>query len=404
MPEIEQTIILNKMTLPQRVGLIAATVGGHAFKHLFNAAFFVILPEIKFGLGLTNIQIGSLSTVRNMAGGISNLPAGFAADRFSRRRPEILGVSIILLGLFSALLGTSNSYLWAIFASGLITATISFWHPAAISTLSQYFQTRRGFSIAIHGTGGSVGEFLGPIVAGTLIGFFSWRIVLQGSAVPAIGAGIMIWMCLRFALKQESSSSNGKSYVGSFLNLMKNGRLLLLLLFAGGFSAGQSAVLTFLPIYLREELMVSSFQLGLYLSLAQLAGIGSQPLLGFLSDKYGRKSVLAPGLLCLSFSFLGLYLVPFGWPFITVILAMGIFLFPMMAILLAGAMDLVEPQVQATTVSLVFGSAILLAGLSPAIAGIIADALGIKSTFLWAAGITLATSITAFITQWERSN
>ncbi len=402
MEDSVQVETLNKITRYQRFGLISATVGGHAFKHLFNAAFFVILPEIKFGLGLTNIQIGSLSTVRNMAGGISNLPAGFAADRFSKRRPEILGISIILLGIFSALLGTSNSYLWAILASGLVTATISFWHPAAISTLSQYFQTRKGFAIAIHGTGGSVGEFLGPIVAGTLVGFFSWRTVLQGSVIPAVGAGILIWISLRFSLKDGLSSSNINSYLGSFINLMRNGRLLLLLLFAGGFSAGQSAMLTFLPIYLREELMVSSFQLGLYLSLAQLAGIGSQPLLGFLSDKYGRKSVLAPGLLCLGFSFLGLYLVPFGWPFITVILVMGIFLFPMMAILLAGAMDLVEPQVQATTVSLVFGSAVLLAGLSPGIAGIFADAFGIKSTFLWAAGITLVTSLTAFITQWER--
>jgi MFS family permease len=402
MSNSEQNNNLSEMTRAQRFGLISSTVGGHAFKHLFNAAFFVILPEIKFGLGLTNIQIGTLSTVRNMAGGISNLPAGFIADRFSGKRPEILGVTIILLGVFSALLGTSHSYFWAVLTAALVTSTISFWHPAAISTLSQFFNTRRGFAIAIHGTGGSVGEVLGPIVAGTLIGVLSWRTVLQGSAVPALFAGVLIWASLRFALRKGESPSTVKSYLRSFINLMKNRRLLLLLMLAGGFSGGQSAVLTFLPIYLREELTISSFHLGLYLSLAQLAGIGSQPIMGFLSDKYGRKAVLAPGLLGLGCSFLGLYLVPFGWPFIVVIFIMGIFLFPMMAILLAGAMDLVEPQVQATTVSLVFGSAILLAGLSPAVAGFFADTFGIKSTFLWGAGITLVTSTAAFITKWER--
>jgi MFS family permease len=81
---------------------------------------------------------------------------------------------------------------------------------------------------------------------------------------------------------------------------------------------------------------------------------------------------------------------------------MGAFLFPLMSINLAAAMDLVGTGVQATTVSLVFGSAVVVSGLSPAVAGALADAYGVPSTFLWAAGIVLATALVAAGTRWEQ--
>ena len=124
--------------------------------------------------------------------------------------------------------------------------------------------------------------------------------------------------------------------------------------------------------------------------------------MGYLSDHLGRKMVLAPGLALLGIAFLGLYFAPSGWPFVLVVLIMGAFLFSLMAIMLAAAIDLVEAQLQATTVSLVFGSAVVMSGLSPAGAGFIADMLQVKATFLWASGIILLTSVLATATNWER--
>ena len=401
MQETPSTRPLESVTDKQRLTLLVATVAGHGIKHIFNSAFFILLPEIKTGLLLSNTQVGTLSTVRNVVGGLFNLPAGFTADRFSRRRAEILGLSIALVGFFAMLLGLAPNFWVAMVASALMTAAIAFWHPAAISSLSRHFAARRGFAIALHGTGGSLGETIGPTLAGALIIVLGWRLVLQWSVIPGILLGLLVWFVLRSVPTGESAAASMKSYLRAFRQLFRNGRVLLVLLFAGGYTGGHAVVLTFLPIYLREDAGVSSVVVGLYLSLANVGGIVSQPLLGYASDRLGRKAVLAPSLTILALSTLSLYLAPPGWIFALVVLVMGAFAFPLMSIHLAAIMDLTEGGIQATAVSLVFGSAVVVSGITPTLAGILADALSVKATFLMAGGILLATALAAAVTRWQ---
>ncbi len=385
----------------QKVTLLATTVAGHALKHMFNAAFFVILPDLKTTLDLNNTQVGALSTVRNIAGGLCNLPAGYLADRFSAHRARILGVTMAVIGLFAFALGYAGNFAMALVISALFSIAITFWHPAAISTLSRMFASRRGFAIAMHGTGGSVGEALGPVLVGLVLGLVTWRTVLQGSIIPAVLCGLLVWLLLRPIPTGEGVAPSFGTYLKAMGKLLSTRKLLLILLFAGGFAGGQSAILTFLPLYLREEMGVSSFTLGLYLALANIGGIASQPIMGYLSDRFGRKAILAPSLACLGVSALALYLAPSGVLFALAVLFMGVFLFPLMSILLASAVDLVEGAVQATTISLVFGSAVVFSGFTPAIAGVVADAYSIKTVFLLGSGIILATAFLAFVTPWQ---
>ena len=389
------------ITNGQRLTLLIVAVAGHGLKHMFNAAFFILLPEIKVGLGFSNTQVGTLSTFRGIAGGLANVPAGFVGDRFAKRRAEILSVTIIAVSVFAVALGLATNFWMAVIAASLLSVAISFWHPAAISSLSREFASRRGFAISLHGTGGSMGETLGPILVGALLGIISWRLVLQGSVIPGLVFGIAIWAFLRTVPTSTSSGVSMMGYLGSVSALLRNGKLLLVLIFAAGFAGGQSTILTFLPIYLDEDLGASSVTIGLYLSLAQVGGIVSQPLIGFASDRLGRKLILAPSLAMLGLSFVGLSIVPSGWLFGLVVLAMGAFLFPLMSILLASAMDLVEGGAQATTVSLVFGSAVVVSAFAPAIAGILADSADTEAAFLFGAGLVLSASLLSAVTRWK---
>ncbi|MBI2855927.1 MAG: MFS transporter [Chloroflexi bacterium] len=391
----------EEITRRQRLTLLIVAVAGHGLKHMFNAAFFILLPEIKAGLGLSNTQIGTLSTFRGIAGGLANIPAGFAGDRFAKRRAEILGGSIVLVSAFAFALGLATNFWVAVIAASLFSVSITFWHPAAISSLSREFASRRGFAIALHGTGGSIGETLGPILVGSIVGIIGWRLVLQGSVVPGLMAGLVIWSLLRAIPAGKSSESSIQAYVGSIAAIFRNGRLLLVLIFAAGFAGGQSTVLTFLPIYLDEDLGASSVTIGLYLSLAQVGGIVSQPLMGLASDRLGRKLILAPSLAILGLSFVGLSAAPSGWIFGLVVLLMGAFLFPMMSILLAAAMDLVGEGAQATTVSLVFGSAIIVSAFAPTVAGVLADSRGTEAAFVFGAGLVLSASFLSAVTRWH---
>ena len=139
------------------------------------------------------------------------------------------------------------------------------------------------------------------------------------------------------------------------------------MIFAGGFVGGQSTVLTFLPIYLDEQMNATTVTIGMYLALAQVGGIASQPIMGFASDKFGRKLILTPSLGLLGLCFVAIGMVQSGLVLGLIVLMMGAFLFPLMAILLAAALDLVGGETQATTVSLVFGSATVVSSFAAAL-------------------------------------
>jgi FSR family fosmidomycin resistance protein-like MFS transporter len=375
--------------------LMAVLVTGHAVKHLFNAGFFVLLPEIRTGLGLSNAAVGTLSTARTIAGSMANLPAGFVADRYSREWAAILALAMAVIGLFQFVMGSVSSYGALLLASTVVGGAVSFWHPPAIAALSQRFAQRRGLAIALHGTGGNVGEASGPLIVGALLLLVSWQTVLKVSLLPALATGLLVIVLVRHMQGQTSGTLSLGSYLDSVRRLLKSPALLVILGITGLYSMVQVAVLTFLPIYIQIDLGYPPFQMTAFIAAAQVAGIASQPLLGFLSDRFGRRAVLAPSLLCLGTGVLATGLVPAGWPLAVTVTAMGAFQFPLMALFLASAIDVVGAEVQATTVSLVFGISTLFGSFAPALAGALADVYGLRTVFVVAAGVAaLAAGVT----------
>ena len=287
-------------------------------------------------------------------------------------------------------MGTTSTYWLLVLTATLAGISISFWHPPAIAALSKRFATRRGFAISMHGSGGSVGEALGPITVGLLLSLFFWNTVVQSGIIPALAMAVTVWIVLRGLRGSPGSPASFRMYVHAVGRLIRYPALVTILFITGGYSAVQGILVTFLPLYLRVELGYSPLVMSAFISGSQAMGIVSQPLLGLLSDRYSRKSVLLPGLLGLGITVTVLPFAGTGLPLFLVLVIMGAFSYPLMAVLLAAAMDIAGSDVQATTVSLVFGAAIVFSAISPAIAGQLADAYGMRAAFLLAAGIVFA--------------
>jgi MFS family permease len=284
-------------------------------------------------------------------------------------------------------------YPGVLIAAVIVSASISFWHPPAIAALSQRFASRKGFALSLHGSGGSIGEASGPLVVGFLLSFMAWNSLLQISMLPAIATGLIVWSLMRSTEGRTGDAVSFGSYVRSLTDFIRPGPLLMIFLACGGFSMAQAAVNTFLPIYLRNELGYAPYEAAGYLFLGQVAGIASSPLLGFASDRIGRKMTLVPCLALLGASILAVSLASPGFPLAIAVICMGAFMFPLMALFLANAMDIVGEHVQATTVALVYGVGTLFGSLSPIIAGSLADSYGVHSAFHWGAGVALASVI-----------
>jgi MFS family permease len=374
--------------------LAATVVIGHAVKHVYMSGLeSLLMPAIKKGLGLSAAQFGALVSSRQATSWTTTMGAGYLGDRFSGRAPLILGISLGLLGVSFLLAGRAPSY-WLMFLAMLFVGVgPSLYHPSAIGELSKRFPERRGFAISLHGTGGIAGAVLGPLVVAGLLTFMMWRDVLQVSLFPALVAGLLIWAVMRSVPKTPSAVASQRDYFTSILGLLNNRVLLVLVLATGLRSMGESAVHGFLPVYLREPpLEFSEVRVALYLSMSQVAGLGAQPVMGYLSDRLGSKAVLIPGTAAIALLSIALSVAAPGAQLVMVILAMGAFRFSVHHIFIAAAIDAARGQVQSTVVYLIYGAG-FIGTISPNIAGLISDKYGIPSAFVYGGGVALLATL-----------
>ena len=373
---------------------LAALVSiGHGIKHIYNSGLqSILLPEIKIGLGLTATQLGSLAAARQLTGWFTTMGAGYLGDRFAHRSSLMLGISLSLMGVSFFLAGYAANY-WFMFAAMLVIGLgPSLYHPPAIGALSRRFPDKRGFAISLHGTGGSAGEILGPLVAAGALILLSWQGVLKLSLWPALLAAFAIWSIMRNVPGDVPGTKSTRTYFASLISLFRKRALFGVVVTAAMRSMGQSATVTFLPIYLREDLEFSAARVAIYLSLAQVVGLGIQPLFGHWSDRFGRKAVLVPALTAQAVLFIGIYYADPGVQLILVILALGAVLYSLHTIFIAAAMDIAEGEVQSTVVSLIYGAA-FLGTFSPLLAGIIVDQTGNTSNAFIYGGVVMALTV-----------
>ncbi len=373
--------------------LIAAIVVGHAIKHVYISGFqTIVLPEMKIALGLSNTSLGALASARQATSGVTTLGAGYLGDRFSNQAGLLLAISLSLMGISYFLVGSASSYPLLFLAMLLVGLGPSLYHPPALGTLARRFPDRRGFMISLHGMGGSIGEAAGPLIAAAAVIVLVWDGALQWSIIPALIAAAAVWFMMSNVPAVQGGAASLKEYFGALGGLFKDRRLASVLTVSGIRSLGQSAVVIFLPVYLRDDLEYSLAEMAVYLSLSQVVGIGAQPVMGALSDRLGRKVIIVPALLAFSAMLVALYFVEPGFLMVVVIIVMGAFLYSMQALFLAAASDL-GGELQATISSMTYAMTFIAATISPSIAGLVADAFQVKTVFLYSAALLLVSAL-----------
>lgn len=372
--------------------LAATTVAGHGLKHLYAAAFMIVLPEIKLGLMLSNVAAGALVTARDVSAGVSTMPAGFLADRFSGKWATILTISMALLAIGYLAAGTLERY-WAVAISIVLFGIgVSLWHPSALASLSARFPTRRGFAISLHGSGGSAGEILGPLIAGSLLLVIAWPALLQYSFIPTAVAAVLVWFALR-NLKGQQGVTSLKEYFSTSGVLLKNWVFIAVVVLSGFRSLSNHVISVFVPIYLREDLDFSSFEVGVYASMLQAVGIITHPIMGYVSDKYGRKVALVPGMIFFGLLCIALAYAAEGPQLILTIIAIGAVMFTFHHIFVAYAIDLSPPGVHGTAVALIYTGSMLFGGVGAILGGVLADEVSLPSTFIFAGIVVIVTGL-----------
>ena len=388
--------------------LAATVVLGHTIKHIYNSGLnSVIMAAIKDDMGLTGAQFGLLSTSQRITSGATTMLAGYLGDRFANRSGLMLLISLGMMGISFYLLGSAPNY-WLLMAVMLLVGIgPSLYHSPAIASLSRKFPDRRGFAISLHGTGGSVGEVVGPVLVGGLISgtylvAFTWSDVLHISVAPALFFAVLIYLMMRNIPTAATDIESVREYFNSLRTLLRRPAMISLVVVTALRSTGQSAVMAFLPVYLNEELGYEFVVIGLFMSGAQVTGIVVQPIMGYLSDKFGRKVVLVPCTAAMGLLIGALKFANSEALLILTILAMGAFLYSLHTIYIASAMDVAQGQAQSTVVSLIYGAS-FLGAFSPWVAGVIVDRTEISNAFIYGGAMVIVGAIILALTKLPKT-
>jgi MFS family permease len=331
------------------------------------------------------VQIGALTTARQLTAGTLNLPAGMLSDRLVRHRGLILASSLACMGVGYLCVGTSPGFYWVLPAAAFVGLGTALWHPAAAASLSNRVPERRATALAIHGMGATLSDTVTPIAVGALLAAFHWRNVLEVQILPGLLAAFLIWRGLAGMFAGGGTQPKRSAQLREIGELARNPVFVGLASSNGLMIMGRLVILTYLPIYLQEHLGYSPVVLGFYITLLHLMGTVAQPVLGFLSDQFGRKTVLLPSYLTLGALYLLITVAAPGIQLGLVVTAIGAFFYTLLNVSNAAVMDVARASSHGSS----YGLAILVTQpfvlSAPMVAGFIVDTYGIIFAFLLSA-------------------
>ena len=377
------------LRLTARVMVTALAVGHVAF-HWILQSFVVLVPEIQQTFGLNGVGVGGIQAVKELTSGLITLPGGVLVGMVRRWWGWLLAVCVGASGLGSLLMGISPAYPLLLVGVAVVSVSHSLWHLPAAASLSHHFASRRGVMLSFHGVGGSVGDVAGPLITGVLLLVMGWRGILSIYAVaPVFMAFMAVWVFKGIGdVKEDEAKTAGLAErLATTKTLFKSPLLRGLTLVRGLRSMALGAIVTLLALYLGNDLDLGVLNRGFHISLLIAVGLLAKPLAGMLSDRFGRKQVLVPGLVwsCV----IALLMVAFddGISLTITIVLLGMFLYPDQPILTAALFDVLERDEATIGLGVVSFVSFLMAATSPLIAGAIYEIFSFQAGLYYVAGL-----------------
>jgi MFS family permease len=174
----------------------------HALDHFVLLVFPTVVIGMEAVYGRPYSELIVLGTASFAAFGIFSLPAGWLADRWSRRNMMILFFIGSGASMVAAAAATSFGALAAaLFALGMFAAV---YHPVGMAMLID-ISGARGRTLAFNGVCGNLGVSLAAGITAALTSWFGWRGAFLAPAALCVVSGFAYW-----ALVADDRPKGGK--------------------------------------------------------------------------------------------------------------------------------------------------------------------------------------------------
>jgi branched-chain amino acid transport system ATP-binding protein len=199
----------SAITLGQPAFPLAVLFGLNAVDELDRTAFAVLLPDIRDHFGLSDAAALSLVAASTIAVLLIEVPLSFYCDR--RNRVRIATIGAATWALFS--IGTGLAVSVALLVAARIGAGAgrAVVNPTHNSLLSDWYEPKARVKVfAVHRLANSVGQIVGPAVAGLVAYLLGWRWPFFLFAVPTF-----VFVLLSLRLHEPVRGSHERRAAGA---------------------------------------------------------------------------------------------------------------------------------------------------------------------------------------------
>lgn len=257
------------------------------------------LPLLIRSMGVPLSTVGLIAAASTIVGILVSLPAGILSDIIGRRRVILIAAFVFATAPFLYLLVAAPWQLVLVrIYHGLATAILG---PVALAAVADTFENGRGERMGWYSSATMVGRFLAPFIGGILIlgDDFRWVYLADGFAgILALVAAIRLPLSAKATDPVRETFRKQNSRYGQEIGFLLRHPAILA---TSGVEAAQyfvfGALEVFLPIYLNEKLGYPTWKIGLLFTTQILAATFTKPIMGRLSDRYGRIPMIVAGLM-----------------------------------------------------------------------------------------------------------
>jgi len=359
--------------------------GAHALHDGYTDLIYVMLPvwQAEFGLGFA--ALGLLKTVFSgtMAG--FQVPASMVAERFGA--PIVLALGTALAGLGYCLAGASSGIVIlvvALFIGGLGAST---QHPLASSLITRAFPGARSLkALGAYNFAGDIGKMTVPALASLLLVVMPWRhaLVLFGG----IGVIVAVALFIFFPRVSVIVPAKAKTASGAGAGARRFGFPLLLSIGVLD-SATRMAFLTFLPFVLTAK-GASLPTVGLALTLVFAGGAAGKLVCAFIGARIGVVPTVWLTETTTAAGIVALLPLPLD-PAMVLLPIIGVALNGTSSVLYGSVPDMVEPSRHSRAFGIFYTGTIGAGAVSPALYGLLGDAIGVPAALVAVASLVLLT-------------
>ena len=245
---IEATATTTRRDSARAVGVVSTAHFASHFYMLLLPPLFPLLREV-YGVGYT--ELGFAISVFSMVTACTQVPVGFAVDRFGARRILIAG--LLLEAVAFALIGLVPVYAAFLALMAVAGFANSVYHPADYSLLNASVDPRRmGRAFSFHTAGGMLGNAVAPVTMVFLMTLTDWRTALVLCAVFGALVGLLVALNSRTLRDRVDSGTSGDgpgagvaATGATGLRLLLSLPIVLGLLFFVGISVSQHGMQSF---------------------------------------------------------------------------------------------------------------------------------------------------------------